>query len=243
MATEFDPNEYYTQPGQVPAQPAQAPVPQYQPQPAYPPVQQPVQAPVPQAAPQPYAPPQNPYPAPQQAPQAAPPVPQYQPQAAPQHPPVPQYQPQPQHQHQQHQQQAPNPHQAPQQFQYQAPQAQPYQPGVSPVQPIEEEDAPKKGLLGRLKSRSKKTKSSNVRPAKVKKERAPREGGSSGFLKPYLLGLLTGAILTFGGLMFLGGPAPQKVQPAFEPVAQFEPPVTTQQVAEVIETPTETDPK
>lgn len=84
--------------------------------------------------------------------------------------------------------------------------------------------------MGRLKSKKPKTKA--AKPAKVRKERAPKEGGNSGFLRPYLLGLLSGAALTFGGLMLLGGPAAQ--QPTFDRVAaQVQPVETSPQVAEI----------
>lgn len=153
----------------------------------------PAPAPAPMAAPQPYVP--------QQAVQSGQPAPynpaQHQP--APQHLPAYQYT-------------APNAPQAPAYAAQGTQQPIPVQAAPqfqNPMQAMEtEEEAPK----SRFRRKKKQPKE------KIVREKKPSEA-SSGFMKPFLLGLASGAALMFAGLLFIGNKAQKTTQAKFESVA------------------------
>jgi len=194
MAVEFNPNDYHpAAPSAVPQAPGVHPQmqPQIQPQPH------------PQIAPQPAAQPYAPQPVPQAAPpQVQPPMPQAMPaggqpvpydpaQARPQQPPSYQYT---------------APQRAPQHAPQYSPQAPTHAPQPHPqahgaqAAHIAEEEAPKSRFKRKKKA------------PKVKQPREKAAAGQSGFLKPYLLGLVSGAVLTFAGLALMGNLAQKNAQ-------------------------------
>lgn len=202
MAVEYNPNDYgHMTPGQNPGQgqfPAQVNPAQLNP----------VQAHPPQAHPAPYQP--------QQAPAAHPqgqPVP-YAPQqgqAAPQHPPA-------YHYPAQHPAQYPGQHPA---QAYEPAPAQgyvPQQPGPQFQTPGEEQsEAQNEKPKSRFK-RGKKAKA--AKPPRAQKTKPVKDGASGGSsLKPFLMGLVTGAVLMFAGLVFMGNQAKKSLDSDYERVA------------------------
>ena len=160
-----------------------------------------------QAAPQPYAP--QPAPAAQPQGHPAPYVPP-QGQPAPQQPPAYHYPPQ---QPQSHPQQT-YPGQAYEQRPAQA--YVPAQPGPQFQTPGEQqafdEDKPK--------SRFRRAKKAKVaKHPRTKKVKQPSEGTSGSWLKPFLMGMVTGAVLTFGGLVLVGNQAKKSLQADFDKIA------------------------
>lgn len=200
MAVEYNPNDFgHPAPGQNPGQiPGQNSV------------QNPGhgQYPAPgQAAPQPYAP--HPAPAPHPQGHPAPYVPQ-QGQPAPQHPPA---------YHYPAQQPAPYPGHAPGQAYEQRP-AQAYvpaQPGPQFQTPGEAQNMEPEPRKSRFKRGKKAKAAKQPRAKKVKQPSEGKSGGSS--LKPFLMGLVTGAVLMFAGLVFMGNQAKKSLQADFDEIA------------------------
>ena len=210
MAVEFNPEEFRQQKqGQSPlpihqeaARPA-APQPYApaQPQSLSPkPVQQPYSTPQ-QLAPQPGHHPQHYAPQPAQQPQTAPqhyaPQPAQQPQTAPQH-----YAPQPAHQPQT----APQ-HYAPQQVQ---------QPQVATQQHLSPQHGqhPQAGLQQDAQ-KSLRNKGFKLPKIGKRKEKGPSEISTQASLKPFIMGVLTGGILTIVGLSLTGNKADKNVDNRF----------------------------
>lgn len=195
MATEFNPNDFRRQTfgngtPQPQSMPGHAPVPA--------PQQAPVQA-------QPYAPPAQPIAQPHAQPQAQPYTPPLTAPAlgTPHTPAMPQpthAQPYPSPYPQQQQQQIPQPHMPQQQI--------PQAPGIQAAPPYTQAPQPAQNMAPQGKA------------GKLKRLKMPKGGvASSGFLKPFLMGLLCGSVMTIVGVSVLGSMAKKSMDNRFASVA------------------------